>query len=411
MNVWEALRVGLLEIRAHKLQSLLTVFGIAVGITSVTVMTGMMSGFRGYMAAGIERAGPGRIFVWPQSDMANRALSSGLTYDDALAIRRRFPWARAVSPSLEGTDNIFFDDYHAKVHVRGITPDWRKVDWNYSLAGRFIDAEDVRTFAKVCVLIKKRHTKLEFWRQNDALDPLFKKGDMVGKEVRLGDVAFRVVGVITEGPRDFMMNFDMGQKNVLVPITSLSKRISDVNRVLWLIDVDSGDRATSALLAARVRALLKRRHRGISDFRIENVAEKMGAALTWSVTLSTVMGLVAAIALFAGGVGIMNITLASVADRIKEIGVRKSVGARERDIQLQFLAEAAALSLIGGGLGASVGLAACLVVKAVASIPAMPSTAVLVGALLLAAAVGILSAWYPARQAARMDPVEALRSE
>lgn len=410
MNLYQGLRVGILEIRSHKTQSFLTLFGVAVGIASVVSMTGIMSGFQARMAQGIERSGPGRIFVWPRTTLTNHALSQGLTYEDAVAIRRHFPNAAAVSPTLNGSDNLFFEDLNAKIMLRGVTPAWSKIDWNYTLKGRFFSEEDVKTFAKVCVLIRKRHNAMEFWRQDDPLDPLFRRYDPLGKQVRIGQIAFRVIGILQEGPRDFMMNFEMGSKNILVPITSFQKRMSNDNKVLYLVDLDSGDPKSSGLLGKRVFSLLKRRHRGVEDFKIENISEKMGEAMTWANTLALVMGAVAAIALFAGGVGIMNITLASVNARVKEIGIRKSVGAKDRDIQLQFLLEAIVLSLTGGILGVLLGCGICLLVRA-AHMSAMPSLSSIMGALCVSMGVGVASSWYPARQAARLDPIEALRSE
>ncbi|MFI5361987.1 MAG: ABC transporter permease [Elusimicrobiota bacterium] len=411
MNVYQGLRIGVLEIRSHKMQSFLTLFGVAVGVTSVVAMTGIMSGLQNRMAAGIQRSGPGRLFVWPSETTANHSLSGGLVYDDAVAIRRLFPNVPTVSPSLDGADNLFSGNFNAKVKLRGVTPDWRRIDWNYSLRGRFFNETDLETFAKVCVLIRTRHDPREFWRQKDALDPLFSRGDPLGQEVRIGRIAYRVIGVLQEGPRDYLMNFQMGRKNVLIPITSMQKRVTSEKGPLWLIDVDSGDPKTSALLAKRLFALLKRRHRGVSDFKIDNIAKMMSGAMNWADTLATVMGAVAAIALFAGGVGIMNITLASVNARIKEIGIRKSVGAKESDIQMQFLLEAIALSLTGGLVGIALGTAICVAVRALANMAVLPSPASIAVALLMSLGVGVASSWYPARQASRLDPTEALRYE
>ncbi len=400
----------MLEIRTHKMQSFLTLFGVAVGITSVTVMTGIMSGFQKHMAAGIERSGPGRVLIFPRETLTNRALSSGLSYDDASAIRRHFPAAKTVSPNLDRMDKIFYGQVRANVHVRGVTAEWSRIDWNYDLKGRFFNEEDLASFAKVCILIKKRKTAMEFWRGKDALDPLFKQ-KILGDTVRIGAVLFRVIGILEEGPSDFVMNFQMGAKNVLVPITTLQKRVSGRALVLRHIDLDSGDAKTAIALGARVRAFLKRRHRGVENFKIENVADKMGAAMKGINMLATAMGLIAAIALFAGGVGIMNITLASVSARIREIGIRKSLGAREKDIQLQFLLEAIVLSLSGGALGVAGGACICLLVKLVIHMETFPSLTSVAAALFISAGIGIISAWYPARQAARLDPIQALRSE
>ena len=411
MNLYQGLRIGLLEIRAHKLQSFLTFFGVVVGITSVVAMTGIMSKLERGMAAGIQRMGPGRLFVRPRSTMTNRSLSEGLVYEDAEAIRRHFPAIRTVSPSMVRLDNFSMGDFNAKGHVLGVTTDWTKVDWKYDLKGRFFNEEDLRTYAKVCVLIRKRRDPKEFWRQKDALDPLFLRRDPLGKDLRVGQTALRVIGILQEAPRDEFMDFNWGEKHVLVPITTFQKRLSNESKTLFMLDLDAGDPKVSGLLAKRVFALLKRRHRGVEDFKIQNIADKMGESMKNARIFSAVMGAIAAIALFAGGVGIMNITLASVNARIKEIGIRKSVGARERDIQAQFLLEAAALSLTGGIVGVAAGCGICLLVKLVAKMAVLPSVGSIATALLVSAGGGVISAWYPARQASRLDPVEALRHE
>ncbi|MBI4056048.1 MAG: ABC transporter permease [Elusimicrobia bacterium] len=410
MNFYEGLRIGILEIRSHKLRAFLTLSGIAVGIISVMSMTGIMSGFQKGMRESVARSGLGRLYVWPQTTNTNKNQSSGLLYEDALSIRQHFPDIPTVSPIASMETNLFFGNFNGGITVKGITPDWTKLDWNYKLTGRFINPSDVREYAKVCVLIKKRKDKSEFWRQEDVLDPLFKRYDPMHKTVRIGQTAFRVVGILEEGPRDDM-NGDTEEQNVLVPITSFQKRLSLEVKQVNQIDLDSGDADSSYPLAKRVFGLLKRRHRGVEDFEVKNIADMMGAMMNWANTITAVMGTVAGIALFAGGVGIMNITLASVNARIKEIGIRKSVGAREKDIKLQFLLEAMALSLSGGVLGVTVGCGICYLIKVLAHMAMLPSFTAIGAALLVSIGVGVAFSWYPARQAAQLDPVEALRYE
>lgn len=410
MNLYEGLRIGILEIKSHRLRSLLTLSSIAVGITSVISMTGIMSGFQENMRESVARSGLGRLYVWPQSTNANKNQSSGLVYEDAAAIRRNFPDIPTVSPTTSIESNLFFGDFNARVRVTGITPDWTRLDWNYKLRGRFINESDVSGYSKVCVLVKKRNDKEEFWRQDDVLEPLFTRHDPMRRTVRIGQTAFRVVGILEEGPRDGMHG-DNEEQNVLVPITSFQKRLSMEVKQINQIDLDSGDAESSYPLGKRVFGFLKRRHRGVEDFEVKNIADMMGAVMNWANTMTSVMGAVAAIALFAGGVGIMNITLASVNARIKEIGIRKAVGAHEKDIRMQFLLEAAALSFSGGVLGILSGIGACCLVKIFMRSAVLPPLTAIAAAILLSIGVGLAFSWYPARQAARLDPVEALRCE
>ncbi|MBI4056049.1 MAG: ABC transporter permease [Elusimicrobia bacterium] len=411
MNLYEGLRIGFLEIRAHKLRSFLTLFGIAIGITSVMSMTGIMSGFQMGMKKSITRVGVGRLFIWPHSTNTNRNQSSGLLYEDVLAIRQHFPDLPTVSPNTFMKTNLFFGEFNAKVNVNGVTPDWKNLDWNYTLYGRFFNETDLREYTKVCILIKKRHDQREFWRQTDPLDKILTHHDPMHKMVRINQTAFRVIGILEEGPRNSAMNFTFGQKNVLVPITSFQKRLFFKQKRIHQIDLDSGDAATSFVLAKRVFGLLKRRHRGVTDFQVKNIADMMGGVMKWVNTLTLVMLAVATIALFAGGVGIMNITMASLHARIKEIGIRKSVGAREKDIRLQFLLEAIALSLSGGIFGILLGSGICYLVKVLLHLAMLPPFIAVVSALLVSIGVGIVFSWYPARQAAQLDPIEALRYE
>lgn len=415
MNLFEGIRLGLIEIWSHKLRAFLTLSGIAVGITSVVTMTGILSGVQVGMRQSVARGGLGRLFITRQetSDHSNR--SSGLTYEDAVALRRRFPNARAVSPVSSTQVSAFYKEFRARVGVAGITPDWAKLDWNYKMRGRFFNDADLRDFAQVCVLIKKLHTKEnernEIGTQDDPLAPLFRRHDPLRRTIRLGGASLRVVGILEELPKANGMNMGDNDTTVLLPLTSFQKRLSLKQKQIDMLNVDSGDQASSYILAKQIAGFLKRRHRGVEDVRVMNIVDFMGPMMSWLNMATVIIGAVAAIALFAGGVGIMNITLASVHARIKEIGIRKSVGARDRDIRLQFLVEAAMLSLIGGVAGTALGGGLCLLVKLTTKMSVILSPPAIAAALLTSIGVGLVFAWYPARRAARLDPIEALRYE
>lgn len=411
MNLYEGLRVGWIEIISNKTRSFLSLCGIAIGITSVTAMSGIMAGFQHGIRESVANSGEGRLYVKQQTAISTKNQSQGLTLDDADAIRRNFPGLRVVSPIVVEESNVFSGSYSARVSVKGVVPQWRLLDWNYKLRGRFIDDADIQEFGKVCVLLKQRGDKAEFWRQDDPLGPIFKHGDILGKQIRIGQTAFRVVGIIEEGPRDELNGDSTDDQNVFVPITSFQKRLFHKTQEIQKIDLDTGNRSTSYSMERRVFGLLKRRHRGVEDFRVANQADDIGQMLEWADKTTLIMGAIAAIALFAGGVGIMNITLASMNARIKEIGIRKSVGARDRDIKLQFLLEASTLSFSGGVLGAGVGFGICLLIKAVAHMAYLPPLPIVAVSLVVSIGVGVLFSWYPAREAARMDPIEALRME
>ncbi|MFI5361986.1 MAG: ABC transporter permease [Elusimicrobiota bacterium] len=412
MNLYEAVRIGAIEIRSHKLRALLTLSGIAVGITSIVAMQGITSGFQNGMAKSMQRLGTGRLFVTARATNDHTNRSEGLLYEDAVALRDSFPSLRVVSPVAETELTGFYRDFNTKVNVQGVTPEWRKLDWKYALHGRFFNETDLGTYAQVCILLKKYHKKGDenSWEE-DPLKPLFRRYDPVGKFFRLGDKSFRVIGVLEELPQKDGMGMDNDNENVLLPLTSFQKRLSWERRQLSIINVDTGSPVSSYVLAKRIFALLKRRHRGVEDFEVMNMSDFMGPFLSWLGIASLVMGAVAAIALFAGGVGIMNISLASVNTRIKEIGIRKSVGAREKDIRLQFILEAAALSLLGGVLGIGLGVAASQFGRAAADMTLEMSVPVVGGALAASIVIGVAFSWYPALRAARLDAMEALRYE
>ncbi len=408
MRALEALRIGLREIAAFKLRSFLTFFGIAVGTASVVSMAGVLQGWKSKAETQLRNSGPGRLIVLHSKEREARG-SLGLQAEDAEALRAALPSLRVVSPVFASNIPVRFKGRKARAGVTGATPAFRDVDWRYRLRGRFITDGDVATAARVCLAIKPRQ-RSDFWKQDDPLERAFRGEDPLGQTLVIGITAFRVVGVLEEQESERLLDLDFGQSNILVPLSSYRDRLLP-RRPLHRIDLDTGDPASVALAEHRVRRLLTLRHRGIEDFEIKNFAKMMEGGVGWVRTAGWVLGAIAAIALFAGGVGIMNVTLASISTRVREIGIRKALGAGDDDILLQFLVEAGLLSAAGGLVGCALGVGACRLGRRVLPATGLPTPPYLAAALAMALGVGLLFALYPAWQAARTEPAGALRYE
>jgi putative ABC transport system permease protein len=410
MNLAALLRVAIRSLAANKLRSALTMLGIVIGVAAVIVMLAVGSGARARVEEQIRALGSNLLLVLSGATTAGGVrLGFGsnltLTEDDAAAITREIPGALAA-PALRGSAQVVWGNQNWSTVIFGVTPDYFEVrQWELA-AGRPFDAADLAGAAKVCLL------------GQTVVRQLFGGADPVGQAIRVRRLPCTVIGVLqTKGQS--MMGTDQDDL-VLMPISTARRRVLGVPAqakqrsvgTIW-VKIEEGRDMKQA--EEDVRALLRQRHRlqpgQDDDFSIRNLEEVASAQEASSRVLALLLAAVASVSLVVGGIGIMNIMLVSVTERTREIGLRMAVGARTRDILGQFLIEAVTLSAIGGVAGIVIGIGAALVIGEAAGWRILLAPEAVLLAVAFACAVGIFFGWYPARRAARLNPVEALRFE
>ena len=402
----------------------MTCLSLAIGVAAVLYTFSQVQGVLKRYNDAIRLAGPGRINISAKQGYVSRGLSPGLTSGDAEEIRRLWPELHMVYPKVvRWQTRLSYGAFHNdSIIVRGVTEEWRRRDWVFTQRVRFLYARDQREAARVCVLIEAGGwVHKPFWAKyfpDQALAKLLKHRDLLGKQVMLGEHLFTVVGILKEPPKDRDPRWGHewgGQGVALVPIGAYQRFLvppwsKDAEKV-ESIQVDSGDAATAGLYLRRIRALLTARHRGEQDFEIRDFREMMQGAIKRLREFIMSIMVIGIVAILASGIGIMNVTLATVFSRVREIGIRRALGATRRDIVAQFVAEAMALGLAGGVAGTLIGLAAILYLAPREDRMASLSLLHVAGALVIALGTGFFFALFPAYKASRFDPIEALRYE
>jgi putative ABC transport system permease protein len=404
---WVA-KIAIRALRVNKTRSILTMLGIIIGVGAVIAMLAVGNGASRQIAAQIASMGSNLLAIQPGSLTAG-GLRLGLgsrttlTMSDAEAIQRECSAVSEASPYHHGTAQIVHSNLNWSTDVQGTTPNMLIVrDWQVA-SGRMFTEEDVRSSTKVAVL------------GQTIVDNLFGGIDPIGQIIRIQRVPFRVVGVlIPKGQSAYGRDQD---DTVWVPITTAKKKLFGTPFIGQVGHIMVKARSLEKLYRAeqQVSDLLRERHRisagEENDFFVRNLTEMMQSAQRSSQIMTLLLGAIASVSLLVGGIGIMNIMLVSVTERTREIGIRMAVGARTRDIRLQFIIEAVMLSLIGGFAGIVVGVSASKVVSMVAGWPTIVSPASALAAFIVSGVVGVFFGFYPAYKASLLNPIDALHYE
>ncbi len=408
MNIGPAIIEALQSLAANKMRSGLTILGIVIGVGAVIAMIAIGRGAENTITGSIQGIGTNLVFVFRggSEDVRN---PQHITLGDASAIADPFlaPSVSGVAPILQGSAKVAFAGESSVTQVSGITPDYSAVR-NYNVSeGEFIGQEHILGQASVVLL------------GTDVADKLFgRTAGLVGETVRIEGQPFRVIGILESRGGSGFSNED---DQIMVPLTTAQTRLlrrSTRDRVdMLMVQAVSAQAVPQA--TEEIAQILRTRHRteiGADDFTILTQQDFLDTAQTITGVLTIFLGGIAAISLLVGGIGIMNITLVSVTERTREIGLRKALGARKLDIMIQFLAESSVLSLIGGLLGIGLGWTISFSVGRIAAAsnaditPAIGIDIILL-ATLFSTAVGLFFGIYPANRAANLEPVEALRYE
>jgi len=401
----DAVRQMWRDLRSQKLRTALTVFGIVWGTVSVTLLLAFGKGLERQMILNTAGLGDQICIAWPGlTSIPFEGLGKGrkirLNEDDVEAIRKELSSVRAAAPSLRTVAQVISANQNWSTAIQGSTPEYFTIRaWSMASGAQFTDA-DVAGATKVAVLGKTVAVNL------------FGAQDPVGQIIRIRNVPFKVVGVLAPKGQSAM-----GQDQddaIIMPFSTLQKRILGVTYV-GAIMVSAASPEEGPVAQDQVQRLLRQRHHipagQDDDFTVRNMADIAAAAEASSRVMTMLLGSIASVSLVVGGIGIMNIMLVSVTERTREIGIRMAVGARGRDILLQFLVEAVVLSLAGGLLGVVFGLVGSQVISAMVHWPTIISLSSILLAFLFSIAIGVFFGLYPARRAAGLNPIEALRYE
>jgi putative ABC transport system permease protein len=399
------LKVAFRALRRNKMRTALTMLGIIIGVGAVIAMVGIGNGAKAQVEARIAALGQNVIMVFSGS-ITRGGVHTGfggagtLTVEDAAAIARDVPGVSAVSPEVRTGGQVMAGNNNWSSSLMGESPDYLAIrQWDLADGAMFTEA-DVRAAAKVCVLGKT------------TVDKLFPEEDPVGKTIRIKNVPMRVLGVLK---KKGVSMFGSDQDDVvLMPYTTAMKRFAGVT-TLRSINVQAATAGQMTEVQNAITDLLRQRHRiqpgADEDFMLRNQQELSEAMTATTEVMTALLAAIASVSLLVGGIGIMNIMLVSVTERTREIGIRMAVGARGRDILLQFLIEAVALSSTGGVLGILSGVGGAKLITMIKEWPTLVSPQSIVIAFAFSAAVGVFFGFYPARKASQLDPIDALRYE
>ena len=406
MDLGEVIRIAIRALARNKMRTVLTMLGIIIGVGAVICTVAIGEGASDQVQQQIQSLGDNIIFISAGSvnkggvHMGSQATKT-LTVEDAKAIVAEVPFIKWASPSVGYGGQVVYGSNNWFTHMSGVNPDYLKIRHWALASGSVFTERDVDAASNVCLLGQTVVKNL--------FDP---NEDPVGKTIRIANLPFQVVGVLaTKGSSPFGGDED---DTIMLPYTTVQKKLAGITWIhFMMLSADSMEDIQPA--EDQITALLRQRHHlrpnEDNDFIIRSPTDFAQAQAQSGQVMTLLLASIASVSLLVGGIGIMNIMLVSVTERTREIGVRMAVGATESDVQRQFLSEAVVLSLLGGSIGIVVGIFGSIFIPRLLRWPTLISPSSIVIAVVFSAAVGIFFGYYPARRAARLDPIEALRYE
>ena len=411
MTFLDILRTAIFALRGNWMRSALTSLGVIIGIAAVIVMVSVGQGTQAEIDKLVSGLGSQRLDISPGAGSgrggARQSASSFFTLNegDVDAIREQVPEVQYVAGALGGNTQVIYAENNASTSWQGVQSDYFAIN-NWSIAqGDLFDAQDYSSAAKHVIIGETVRREL------------FGDGAGIGETIRLGRVPFTVIGTLAPKGQG---GFGQDQDDVLmVPLETARRRLMGAMGVppgaVMQISLTVTNAKDLNYVQGEIEALLRQRHKikpgDDDDFRVRNISEIVATRTATTNLMSKLLGAVATICLVIGGIGIMNIMLVSVTERIREIGLRMAVGAGPRDVRRQFLAEAMLISLIGGAIGIAIGIVGALLVGKFSGLPVALNAQVVALAAAFSIATGLFFGYYPARKASQLDPIEALRQQ
>ena len=406
MSFYNLILIALRALQRNKLRAFLTMLGIIMGVGSVIAMVAIGQGSKQSIHDSLSNMGSNMITVMPASNLNGGVKISGssfqtLTDKDIIALKREGQYITDVSPSVTAKGQAIIGALNWPTSMQGVDPaylDIRKLTLKDGIA---FTEQDVETSAKVCLI------------GQTVIDNLFPNGENpIGKVIRFGNIPFQIIGILNPKGQNA---FGQDQDDILIaPYTTVQKRILATIYYQNIYASAVNEQVTNQAVA-EITSILRESHRLTdsedNDFQVRTQEELINTLSSTSGLLTVLLTVIAGISLVIGGIGIMNIMYVSVTERTREIGLRMSIGARGKDILLQFLAEAVLISITGGVIGVCLGILSCRLVTLILGWPTIISESSVVLSFVVCALTGIFFGYYPAQKASRLDPLEALRYE